>query len=221
MYKSYTIMYIWIMIQHQILRNRVKNHLLGQIQKGELEIGKTINLASLSRKIGVSVTPIREALSQLEQSRVISAVPNRGFVVTRLTRREAKNLYETIAQLEITVVENCTYSDADIDALRKQQLKLQQAHTPEARLDARLGFHDLLVQNSTNTVILQILDDLKTRLLFYEQAYGVEASFYENVDNQNEAIIHAIEEDNVPTAALILKMNWIIVLDYVEKQLSA
>lgn len=208
-------------MQPQILRNQVKSHLLGQIQNGELEVGKTINLASLSRNIGVSVTPIREALSQLEQSRVISAVPNRGFVVTQLSKKEAKNLYETIAQLEITAVENCTYSDLDIDALQRQQLKLQQAHTPMARLQARLGFHDLLVKNSTNTVLLQILEDLKTRLLFYEQGYGVKASFYENVDNQNEAIIHAIAEDNVPTAALILKMNWMVVLEYVQKQLDS
>ncbi|MCL6265943.1 GntR family transcriptional regulator [Flagellimonas myxillae] len=206
-------------MQPQILRNQVKSHLLGQIQKGELQVGKTINLASLSRNIGVSVTPIREALSQLEQSRVICAIPNRGFVVPKLNKKEAKNLYETIAQLEITAVESATYHESDLEALRKQQLKLQQAHTSMARLEARLKFHELLVQNSTNLVLLQILDDLKTRLRFYEQGHGNDASFYENVDNQNEAIIRAIEENNVPTAALILKMNWMVVLEYVEKQL--
>ncbi len=206
-------------MQANILRNQVKSYLLGQIQKGELEVGKTINLALLSRNIGVSVTPIREALTQLEQSRVISAVPNRGFVVTQLSKEEAKHLYETIAQLEIMAVEGSNYTDTDIEALRSQQLKLQQAHTPLARLEARLGFHDLLVKNNSNLVLLQILDDLKTRLRFYEQSHGNDASFYENVDNQNEAIIQAIEENNVPTAALILKMNWMVVLEYVENHL--
>ena len=208
-------------MQPQILRNQVKSHLLNQIQNGKLQVGRTINLALLSRQLGVSVTPIREALSQLEQSRVICAVPNRGFVVTHLSKKEAKNIYETVAQLEIMAVEGSQYTDSDIEALRRQQIRLQQSHTPFKRLEARFDFHHILVRNCTNTVLLQILEDLKTRLQFYEQGYGNDASFYENVDNQNEAIIHAIAENNVPTAALILKMNWMVVLEYVEKQLSA
>lgn len=184
-------------------------------------MGKTINLASLSRKIGVSVTPIREALSQLEQSRIISAIPNRGFVVTQLSRKEAKNLYETIAQLEIMALESSNFSEDDISLLRKRQLDLQQAHTPFGRLQARLQFHDLLVRNCQNAVLLQILEELKTRLLFYEQGFGNDSTFYENVDNQNEAVIQAIEENNVPTAALILKMNWMVVLEYVESRMKS
>ncbi len=209
------------MHNNQILRNRVKSHLLVQIQKGDLVVGKTINLAALSRKIGVSVTPIREALSQLEQARIINAVPNRGFVVTRLSKKEAKNLYETIAQLEIMALENSDFSKEDVSALQVQQLKLQQAYTPVSRLKERFAFHNILVRKCSNAVLMQILETLWARLLFYEQGFGNDASFYENVDNQNEAIIRAIEEDNLPTAALILKMNWMVVLEYVEKHIEA
>ena len=120
-----------------------------------------------------------------------------------------------------TAVESSVYTEYDIEALRNQQLLLQQSHTPMRRLEARLFFHQLLVRNCPNSVLLQILDDLKTRLRFYEQMHVRDASFYENVDNQNEAIIRAIEENNVPTAALILKMNWMVVLEYLEKQLAA
>ncbi|WP_420601717.1 GntR family transcriptional regulator [Flagellimonas sp.] len=207
------------MQQTSNIRNAVRSYLLDEIHKGQLEIGKTINLAALSRKLGVSVTPIREALSQLEQARIIKAIPNRGFVVASLTQQEAQNLYETTAQLEIVALEHSSFSEEDVELLRNQQVKLQQTHTPLNRLKARFEFHDLLLKNCTNTVLLQILDDLKARLLFYEQGFGQDASFYENVDNQNEAIIHAIAEDNVPTAALILKMNWMVVLQYIEKQL--
>ena len=45
-------------------------------------------------------------------------------------------------------------------------------------------------------------------------------SFYNKADNQHEAIIAAIEEDNVPTASLLLKMNWMIILNYILKQLG-
>lgn len=203
-----------------VLRNRVKNHLLEQIEKGELKVGKTINLAALSRKIGISVTPIREALSQLEQARIINAIPNRGFVVAKLTKREAKNLYNTIAQLEIMALESSSFSEDDVESLTLQQLKLKQASSHTTRLDARFGFHDLLVAKCANTILLQILDDLKARILFYEQGFGQDVSFYEKVDNQNDAIIEAIEEDNIPTAALILKMNWMMVSEYIGAQMN-
>lgn len=204
------------MSQITILRDKVKNHLLGQIEKGELAIGKTINLAALSRTIGISVTPIREALSQLEQARVINAVPNRGFVVTNLTKTEASNLYETIAQLEVMALENSIFDAKDIEALHEQEMKLRIQNS----LNARFEFHRLLVQNCSNTVLLQTLENLKVRLRFYEQAHTKDSSFFESANRQNESIIQAIEQDNIPTAALILKMNWMTVLEYVQREIE-
>lgn len=204
------------MSQITILRDKVKNHLLGQIEKGELAIGKTINLAALSRTIGISVTPIREALSQLEQARVINAIPNRGFVVTNLTKTEASNLYETIAQLEVMALENSIFDANDIEALHEQEMKLRIQNS----LNARFEFHRLLVENCSNTVLLQTLENLKVRLRFYEQAHAMDSSFFESANRQNKSIIQAIAQDNIPTAALILKMNWMAVLEHVQRKMG-
>lgn len=176
-------------------------------------------MAALARSLKVSVTPIREALSQLEQSRILKAVPNRGFVVPELTLKEAKNLYRTLAELEVLALEQSSFDSNLLDALRNEQLRLQQTHTPSARLTSRIKFHHILLRNCSNSILVEILKDLEARILFYEQVFITNASFYEQIDNQNEAIIRAIEEDNVPTAALILKMNWMTVLEYVQKQL--
>ncbi|WP_051947437.1 GntR family transcriptional regulator [Muricauda sp. MAR_2010_75] len=204
------------MSQITILRDKVKNHLLGQIEKGELAIGKTINLAALSRTIGISVTPIREALSQLEQARVINAVPNRGFVVTHLTKKEAYNLYETVAQLEVMALEGSLFGEKEIEVLKLQKRRLQN----ENSLNARFEFHRLLVQNCNNTILLQTLENLKVRLRFYEQSLARDATFFDTANRQNESIIQAIEQDNIPTAALILKMNWMTVLEYVQREIE-
>ncbi|RNC90038.1 MAG: GntR family transcriptional regulator [Allomuricauda sp.] len=203
-----------------MLRDRVKEYLLKQIQRNNLQVGKTINLAALARQTQISVTPIREALSQLEESQLIKSVPNRGFIVPELTMSEAKNLYETVSQLEILALESAAIDERLVGKLKKQQLLLQQAHSPLTRLNERFKFHDLLVENCQNTVLMRILDTLKSRIRFYEQLLVKDASFYENSDNQNEGIIRAIEEQNIPTAALILKMNWMLVSDYVVAQLQ-
>ncbi|UJH67316.1 GntR family transcriptional regulator [Allomuricauda sp. SCSIO 65647] len=208
------------MLQTTILRDKVKDFILMEMQKGALSVGKTINLAALSRKLGISVTPIREALSQLEESQIIKAVPNRGFVVAELQLKEAKDLYATVSQLEVMAIEDSHFTEKAIRDLKKSLLRLQQSHTHNARLQARYRFHDLLIGHCNNRILIQLLRKLKHRILFYEQAFIRDASVYENVDNQMEAIVQAIEEDNIPTAALILKMNWMIVLQYLEKRLS-
>lgn len=208
-------------MNHQsILRDRVKKFLIQEIHQGNLEINKTINLAALSRKLKISVTPIREALSQLEESQIIKAIPNRGFIVQELSVAEAKDLYETISQLEILALENSVFDQVVTEKLRRQQLMLQQAHTAKIRLKERFIFHDTLIEQCQNKVLVQLLNRLMARVLFYEQLLVNDASFYENVDNQNEGIIRAIEENNVPTAALILKMNWMVILEYLEGQLT-
>ncbi|WP_343486300.1 GntR family transcriptional regulator [Allomuricauda sp. d1] len=209
------------MPKHTILRDKVKDFLLLEMQKGRLTVGKTINLAAVSRKIGVSVTPIREALSQLEESQIIKAVPNRGFVVAELNLKEARDLYNTTSQLEVMAIEDSTYTEKAIHRLKESLMDLQQCHTHSARLKARYKFHDLLIDPCDNRILVEIFKKLKHRVLFYEQAFIKDAAVYDNVDNQKDAIVQALEEDNTPTAALILKMNWMIVLQYLEKRLSS
>jgi DNA-binding GntR family transcriptional regulator len=204
-----------------ILRDTVKSHLLKEIQAGNLTIGKTINLAELSRKLSISVTPIREALSQLEESAIVKAIPNRGFIINELSLNEAIDLYNTVAQLEVIALDSSSFNENLKDRLKSLQLKLQQSHTAKTRLSIRLLFHEALVEACDNKILKAILIKLKTRILFYEQLYINDSTFNETIDNQNEGVLRAIEEDNLPTAALILKMNWMTVLDYLKKQFNS
>jgi len=199
-----------------VLRDKIKAHLLAQIQKGLLKVGHTINLAALARVLKVSVTPIREALSQLEESGIVKAIPNRGFIVPELSLKEAIDLYNTVAELEVLALGSSSFNDTLKKELRKLQLQLQQTETANARLLIRFQFHETLMKACDNSILKRVLSKLRSRIFFYEQLYINDSSFYETVDNQNEGVLRAIEEDNLPTAALILKMNWMTVLDYLK-----
>ena len=202
-----------------ILRDRVRQHLLKEMMRGRLQGGRTINLAALSRKLDVSVTPIREALTQLQQARIIKAVPNRGFIIAEPNRAEAKDLYELVADLEVMAIENSVFFPTCVEGLREQQNAFKSATDTLGRITAKLEFHRLLTRHYENALAQQILTDLKTRIFFYEMALMSDETIYDKSDNQHDGIISAIEDDNVPTAALILKMNWMLILDYVDKQL--
>lgn len=217
--ESYTIYYFCIMITKTILRDQVREYLLQKMREGQLNAGDSVNLAALARTLKVSVTPIREALTQLQQSHVIEAIPNRGFFIKELSHNEAKNLYELVAQLEVLALEQSEFNEETIVNMRIQQKLIQEAENPLDRINAYMEFHRLLTKNYQNSVAQQILGDLKTRVFLYEKAFMSDESFYFNSDNQHEAIISAIEDNNVPSAALVLKMNWFLIQDYIEKQL--
>lgn len=202
-----------------ILRNQVREHLLKQMQQGVLDPGERINLAALARTLKVSVTPIREALTQLQQSHIVRAIPNRGFIIAEVNHEEAKNLYELVAHLEVLALEQSTFNESSIEALKKQRTLIAEIEEPLERVNAYMEFHRLLTANYNNAVVQQILKDLKSRVFFYEREFMADDSFHYNSNDQHDAIISAIEDNNIPSAALVLKMNWMFVQDYIEKQL--
>jgi len=202
------------------LRDQVRDHLLKEMTTGTLALGKTINLAAVSRALNLSVTPIREALAQLQQARIIEAIPNRGFIIAELDVTEAEDLYGLVASLEVMAIENREFSAVDILDLKQQQEVFENAADAITRIQADMEFHRLLTQGFDNELALQLLNDLKTRIFFYERAFMKDDFFYNKSDNQHEAIISAIEDDNVPTASLLLKMNWMLILNYIQKKLT-
>ena len=215
----YDILYL-IMLTKINLRDQVRDYLLAEMITGNLRTGKTINLAALSRDLNISVTPIREALTQLQQAHIIKAVPNRGFIIAELDVKEAKDLYGLVANLEVMAIENSEFTEEDIANLIKQQEVFENAKDAITRIQADLEFHRLLTRGYENDLALQILNDLKTRIFFYEKAFTNDDSFYNKSDNQHESIISAIADDNVPTASLLLKMNWMLILNYIQKKLT-
>ncbi len=117
------------MIRKTIFRDQVREYLLKEMRMGNLQEGQTINLAALARELDVSVTPIREALTQLQQSRIITAIPNRGFIISELSLKEAQDLYDLVADLEVLAIENSEFDEASLVNLKNQQLVFKNAET--------------------------------------------------------------------------------------------
>ncbi|MEP2278221.1 GntR family transcriptional regulator, partial [Maribacter sp.] len=138
------------MLLKKNLRDQVRDYLLSEMVTGNLKTGKTINLAALARHLKVSVTPIREALTQLQQSHIIKAVPNRGFIIAELDVEEAEDLYELVANLEVMAIENSEFTEAHIVELKKQQEVFENATDAISRIQADLEFHRLLTKNYKN-----------------------------------------------------------------------
>jgi DNA-binding GntR family transcriptional regulator len=202
------------MIEKVSYRDQVRNILLERMKTGKMQAGDKISLAQLSRELNVSVTPIREALTQLQQSNIIESIPNRGFVLPTLKREEVKNLYELVACLEGLAIENSSYSLEIIQKLKVQQAIFQQTTTAIERINADMLFHEVLTSVYNNPISTQILSDLKIRIFFYEKGFMDENGFYKESEHHHDKMIAHLEKNETKEAAQIVRDNWMQILNY-------
>ena len=87
-------------MESEVLRDSVREGIIGLILDGKLKPGERIKEISLSRALNVSRTPLREALISLERSRLLRSAPNIGFTVREMSVEEAEELYPLLVLLE-------------------------------------------------------------------------------------------------------------------------
>lgn len=161
------------------LRHQAYQHLQRKILSGDFPAGHVISENTVAKEIGMSRTPVREAIRDLEQEGVLKQVPRYGTVVRELSRRDLVELYELREALEPFAVAQAAghMHAADLNLLEKlcDEIKaiaadVQKSATrhPDADmmrrlLSADLSFHMLLLRNSGNQRMMKIVGD--SRLL--------------------------------------------------------
>ncbi len=184
------------------------------MRSGDLEAQNPLSLASLARDLDVSVTPIREALSQLQSSGIVESIPNRGFFIPKLSKGEAINLYELVASLESLAVRNSIFEHDNIKTLKKLNKTFEKTNDIIQRINADMDFHDTLISNYKNALALKILSELKTRIFFYELDFMSKEKYYTNSSNDHKQILKHIEDKNIDKACEVLKKNWLSAIDH-------
>lgn len=202
------------MITKTSYRDQVRILLVDKMTSGQLNPGQTLSLASISRELDVSVTPIREALTQLESSKLLRSIPNRGFIIPELSDKEAKNLYELIAALELLAIENSNFTTDIINKLEKQQEIFLASKNAIDRVNSDLKFHDILCSNYDNSTVVQLMADIKTRIFFYEVEFMTSYVFKDKSNHHHNEIIKNIKSNNINEVKKILKQNWLQILDF-------
>ena len=206
------------MFKKIILRDQVRQYLTDEMLRGKIAYGERLSLPAIAQKTGVSVTPIREALAQLEQAGVVNKIANRGFFVPPLSTAEAKEIYPIIISLETMGLRaQAPLSFTQIERLEQIQEKFKAAKSPAQAVKFDLQFHKSLLANFNNKLANRILDDLKVRVFFYELDYmGKSTSQHDSADGHQE-IIAAIKDENIDYAVKQLQENWAVSLGFLEK----
>lgn len=141
-----------------------------KIMSGEIPIGAPLRQADLAAQFGISRTPVREALRQLQTGGLIEVVPNRGAVVRVPVPWEVREAYEVRAELESLAARRAVdrLDDATIAQLRsvnqamyERSLSAAEGEQPKQREGSDNDqFHGLIYQASGNTRLTRMLVEI-------------------------------------------------------------
>jgi DNA-binding GntR family transcriptional regulator len=189
-------------------------------QPGELRLDER----QLSQDLGVSRTPIREAMSLLEQEGFVKTLPRRGIFVVRKTKREIIEMIQVWAALESLAARLITLnaSDDDIASLRHLFDEFRgNGHSPEEHLgeysDANIQFHQSIIRLSGNRLIADMTENLfihvrAIRQMTIGQSNRAARSI---VDHLN--IIEALEKRETARAEELARRHTLDLAAHVEK----
>jgi len=196
------------------LKEQVYEYLRIQMEKGKIRPGSTINMDETSRKLGVSKTPLRDALFQLETEGFISVLPRRGVVVNPLTMEDIKEYYEIIGALESTALLSAfdKLKKEDIERLRATNREMEEAiRNDNFNLYYRknLKFHNTFLDLCQNSSLLRIVNNLKKRLYDFPRQEGFVKSWEVASIKEHKQLVDLIDRGKREEAAdFIRDVHW-------------
>jgi DNA-binding GntR family transcriptional regulator len=147
--------------------DRIYEILLREIVEGGLAPGTRLVEGRLAERLGVSRTPLREALFRLHQEGFVLTSAGRGFSVKPLDDKEARELFPILSALEGLALSMAGPLLAlDVEALREANRALAPlSRRPLAAIDADTAFHELLLRRCPNASLLEMIAGVRRRLL--------------------------------------------------------
>lgn len=203
-------------------RERIYNHVHELVSKGELRGGHVISELQLSRDLGTSRSPVREAIGHLIADGLLEQAPNRSAVVVDLHREDIIDLYEVREALETYAVRKVAQrglhpaNDAQLkgylasvqDMIRSLKKSGKRELNPEQMAEFSnidMKFHALLVLSTQNVRMQKIVADTRVLVrIFAMRRNGHELSVLEKIHRQHVAIAQAVVKGHAEDAAALL-----------------
>jgi DNA-binding GntR family transcriptional regulator len=204
-----------VQVERKVLRDGVFDRLVEMLLSDSLAPGANLNIEGLARELGVSPTPVREALAQLEHTGLVSRVALRGYRVSApLTLDEIGQLNDARMIVELGAL-NIALQRRDtlkplLDAAQRQHLdvvtELGNSPAPEHEVeriaayrrfyDADWAFHFTIMQHANNRYILQMADVLGSHIHRLRQSVELGLRDMNEATQEHGRILRALQDDD-------------------------
>lgn len=195
------------------MREEVYKTLLTWIMEGELRPGEKLLDKELAESMGVSRTPVREALRRLEDKDLVESSANRWTRVSEVSIREPEKIYPIIWALEELAVSLAIdgLTEDDFKKMETVNVALGDALCKENPVKASMAdiqFHDVFIKRSDNPQLMSILRDLKIKYRRVEVTYFEGHASAKYSLDEHHRIVAALRAGDLARAQAAIRLNW-------------
>lgn len=194
------------------LRDVVFNTLRKAILTGQLKPGERLMEVHLANRLGVSRTPIREAIRKLELEGLVIMIPRRGAEVARITEKSLRDVLEVRRALDALSVELACdrITQKDINRLLEACTAFERAvREGDASViaSADVALHDIIVEAAGNARLQQLVNNLSEQMYRFRFVYIKEESQHDNLIAEHREIYEGIVSRDKERAAAAARLH--------------
>jgi DNA-binding GntR family transcriptional regulator len=200
--------------QPRSLREQVYEYLRGQMAAGGLQPGVFLNVNGLAKQLGISRTPLREALLHLESEGFVTVLPRRGFLLNALTLDDIRHFYEIIGALESAALKAVGPLLGPDDFVRMREFDAAMFEATVARdfdryYAANLAFHNVYLSRCDNARLVAQIHLLRQRLYDWPRREGMLQAWEQHSVVEHEDFLLLLERGAFAEAAAHMQdVHW-------------
>lgn len=202
------------LINHKSLKDQVYDYLRQQLRKGKLKPGDEIKMDKTAQILGVSKTPLRDALLQLAMENFVTIKPRRGVYVNPLTLEDIRNAYEIIGALESLAILKAgpKLTERDLEMMEKLIDGMKKAIARDdfdTYYERNLDFHNIYLNHCGNADLIRIVNTLKKRLYDFPRQSRYIREWEENSIREHENLLALLKEGKYEEASRFIRdVHW-------------
>ena len=195
------------------LREQVYAYLRQQMSLGVLIPGSTINIGQIASQLGISKTPLRDALIHLEVEGFVTILPRRGVCVNVLTLGDVKNAYTAMGMVEASIVMDCfdriePSHISKLEKLNETMIQDVEKNYYERLFNTNVEFHNVYLDISNNDLIKKFILPTKQRLYDFPRKNYIKEWEIKNCE-EHQQFIECLKKGKPEKAAKVLKdVHW-------------
>jgi len=199
-----------ISISHQQLSTAIYQELLSRILQGSLKPGERLVIDELSNTFKTSITPIREALYNLEKEGLLTRTPYQGWAVRAFNQKDILEVYEVRAALEGFAAQLCCeHADpnffAILDECQNDTLRCLENNDIDGYESHHIRLHDIIVAGANNQTLINMMKMIRNQVrLFVRKTVNVPGRPIQAIQ-EHANIISAIKQRNALLAGHLMQ----------------
>lgn len=197
----------------QSLRNQVYEHICQKMHRGDLLPGSIVDPKQICEELGISRTPLNNALIRLDAEGIVTIHPRSRVVVNKLELEDIHYLYEVIGAIESTLITNGfhNYTPEVLDQMEAWNKEMQE-HIMKGDLRAydrpHYQYHETLIMMAPNKFAERILHPIKNRLWDIPKK-SFPQQWYLDACSEHQVVIDALREKDLEKAVSTQKnVHW-------------